>query len=90
MKTILASTLAIGLIAASATVASAIDRKTPQTFAAAQQAKLAEMGYRETRPLNEDGSRMAAIDETGAEVVVLFNPDDGAIVEVVYVHAADK
>ncbi len=90
MKSTLTSMLAIGLIAASATVASAIDRKTPQTFATVQQAKLTDMGYRDPRPLNADGSRMSAVDGTGAEVVILSDPDNGTIRQVVYVHPADE
>ena len=90
MKTTLQTLLAAGLIAAAATGAFAIDLKAPESFASLQKARLAEMGYRDLRPLNADGARMSAIDRHGAEVVILSDPDNGSIRQVVYVHGADK
>jgi len=90
MKKTLQTMLAAGLIAAAATGAFAIDRKAPESFASVQQAKLTEMGYRDLRPLNADGTRMSAMDRHGAEVVILSDPDNGSIRQVVYVHGADK
>lgn len=89
MKMIIKTMLTASLIAA-ATGAFAIDRKAPQSFARVQQDKLAEMGYRDLRQLNADGSRMSAMDQHGAEVVIHSDPDNGSIRQVVYVHSADE
>lgn len=54
------------------------------------QATYAKQGYRDLRPLNEDGSRMRGVDAAGSEVVIVCSPDNGQVLQVVYVHPNDE
>ena len=55
-----------------------------------QQAFLEARGYRDIQPISATSARVTAVDAQGSEVIVHFDPDQGTIRWIDYVHASDR
>ncbi len=83
-KTLMAATVAlVGLSTASWSV-------EPADHFDDAEAKLYEAGYRQVRLADRDRQLFSAFDADGSEVNIVVDANDGTVLSVAYVHAADE